>query len=253
MGGLGAAGPSKEAAARGGALPGGPAIILAAAERGAGKSTAFALAAAETAALGWEPCGIVCPGVYRDGMKTAALCRALLADGSAGEPWGLARVIPGYDSVGAAEAPRPGPGSPGGPKPVMQDGKRFSYGKWEFSLDGLGRAERACLDALARASRGKILFIDEIGPLELTFGLGLAGTLAAVDRLAAASPVRGAEARPAAIVAAVRPELAEGLAKRWRGARIIRAASATMAAEALAADVVAALRNALGRGPLVAD
>lgn len=231
--------------------PGGPAIILAAAERGAGKSTAFALAAAAAAELGWEPRGIVCPGVYRGGLKAAVLCRILQPDGSADEPWELARLMPEYDSVGAAAAPSPGPGSPGGPQPVMLDAGRFSYGKWVFSLARLGRADRACVDALARTSGGRIVFIDEIGPLELKFGLGLAGTLAAVDRLAAASPERRAGVAPAAIVVAVRPELEESLAKRWPGARAIGAAAT--AAEALAADVVEALGSALGRGFLVAD
>lgn len=278
-----------DAAATHDARPGGPAIILAAAERGAGKSTAFALAAARAAALGWEPRGIVCPGVYLDGQKAAVLCRVLLADGSAGEPRELARLMPDYGPAGAAGPARPGAGpgpgsaSSGGPRPVMMGAGRFSYGKWEFSKDGLGHADAACLEALAdpperpriaeaeegppeqrAAARRRIVFIDEIGPLELKFGLGLAGTLAAVDRLAAASPELrasvngegredGAGEAPAAIVAAVRPELAEMLAERWPGSLVIRAASATMAAEALAADVVEALGTALGRGFLVAD
>lgn len=259
-----ARGPSTGAADAQKARPEVPTIILAAAERGAGKSTAFALAAARAAELGWETRGIVCPGVYRDGLKAGVLCRILPPDGSADEPWELARLMPEYGSVGAATAPSPGPGSSGGPRPVMLDAGRFCYGKWEFSLDGLRRADRACVDALARPSGGRFVFIDEIGPLELKFGLGLAGTLAAVDRLAAASPERragangegrgaGAEESPAAIVAAVRPELAEMLAERWPGSLVIRAASATMAAEALAADLVEALGSALGRGLLVAD
>lgn len=279
MGGSGARGPSARAAATERALPEGPSIILAAAERGAGKSTAFALAAAEASALGWEPCGIVCPGVYRDGLKESVLCRALSSDGSADEPWELARLMPDYDPAGASR-PGLGPGSSGGPRPAMLDEGSFSYGKWEFSTDGLRRADAACLEALAdplrrpriagseadtpghrTAAKRRIVFVDEIGPLELRFGLGLAGTVAAIDRLAAASPGRragvnaesggiGAEEAPAAIVAAVRPELAEVLAERWPGSLTIRAAAATMAAEALAAEVVAALRSALGRGPL---
>lgn len=236
-----------------------------AAERGAGKSTAFALAASGAAALGLEPCGIVCPGVYRDGLKAAVLCRALLADGSAGGHWELARLIPDFDPVGAAGAARPpGPGSPGGPRPVMLDAERFSYGKWEFWIDGLRRADRACVAALARAERDSIVFVDEIGPLELEYGLGLAGTLAAIDGLAAPSAEMGEgwaaerggarnEGRKAAIVVAVRPELADSLVKRWPGSRTIRAAAATMAAEGLADQLVAALRKPLGRGPLVAD
>lgn len=249
-----------DAAATHEARPGGPAIILAAAERGAGKSTAFALAAARAAELGWEPRGIICPGVYRDGQKAAVLCRILIPDGSAGEAWELARCLPDYDSAGAAGAPRPGPGSPGGPRPVMLDAGRFSYGKWEFSLDGLRRADAACIDALAEAARGRIVFVDEIGPLELKFGLGLAGTLAAIDGLAAASAARGAnpaggrgaagvEEAPAAIVVAVRPDLAGSLAERWPGSRTVRAAASAMAAEGLAAGLAAALRNALGRAP----
>lgn len=233
-----------DAAATNEARPGGPAIILAAAERGAGKSTAFAIAAARAAELGLEPCGIVCPGVYRDGLKAAVLCRIVLPDGSAGEAWELARVMPEYGSVGAAAAPRPGPGSPGGPQPVMLDAGRFSYGKWRFSLDGLKRADAACLDALAGAARGRIVFVDEIGPLELSFGLGLAGTLAAIDGLSA-----GVEAAPAAIVVAVRPELAGSLAERWRGSLTVRAVAAAMAAEGLADELVASLRSALGRAP----
>jgi hypothetical protein len=233
-----------DAAATHNARPGGPAIILAAAERGAGKSTAFAIAGARAAALGWEPCGIVCPGVYRDGLKTAVLCRIMPQDGIADEPWELARLMPEYGPVSAAAAPRPGPASPGGPQPVILDAGRFSYGKWEFSLDGLRRADHACVDALAGAARGRIVFIDEIGPLELSFGLGLTGTLAAIDNLAA-----GVEEAPAAIVVAVRPELAESLAERWPGSRTVRAAAAAMAAEGLADELVAALRNALGRSP----
>ena len=266
MGGSGTRGPSTDAAATHEARPGSPAIILAAAERGAGKSTAFAMAAARVAALGWEPRGIVCPGIYLDGHKAAVLCRIMLPDGSAGEAWELAQGLPDYDSVGAAGTPRqgtdrgPSPGSPGGPRPVMLDAGRFSYGKWEFSLDGLRQADAACVDALAGAARGRIVFIDEIGPLELSFGLGLTGTLAAIDGLAAASPARGAEPAgrrvaaaveeaPAAIVVAVRPELAGSLAERWPGSRTVRAAAAAMAAEGLAAELVAALRNALGRAP----
>lgn len=233
-----------DAAATHEARPGGPAIILASAGRGAGKSTALAIAAARAAELGWEPRGIVCPGVYRDGLKAAVLCRILIPDGSAGEAWELARCLPDYDSAGAAAAPSPGPGSPGGPRPVMLDAGRFSYGKWEFSLDGLRRADAACIDALAEAARGRIVFVDEIGPLELKFGLGLAGTLAAIDGLAA-----GVEEAPAAIVVAVRPELAGSLAERWPGSRTVRAAAAAMAAEGLADELVAALRNALGRSP----
>lgn len=282
MGEPGVRGPSR-AAADAAASSGGAAIILASAERGAGKSTAFALAAASAAARGWETGGILCPGAYRDGEKSAVLCRALFADGGPAEPWELARVKPDFVSGAAAGMRQAGQGSPRGPRPVLAaDGQSFSYGKWLFSLKGLARADAACVDALPRpsaddgasadgvadgagfptAARERVVFIDEIGPLELAFGLGLTRTLAAVDSLATASAgaasdgaAQGNRRREAsvAIVVAVRPELAGALAERWPGSRVIRAQAATMAAETLAEGLAAAIRSVFGLDDLVPD
>jgi hypothetical protein len=191
-------------------------LILFYGDRGLGKSGALGELALS---LGLRAGGVVCPGAYADGRKSAVYWLDLArASGSsaavrqaAAEP--LARELPAF--AGA-------PGQPGQPRVDLSGEGLLRYGKWEFSRAALAAADEACLRALDEPAAA-LAIVDEIGPLELSHGLGYVKTLERLDGLfgagqaAALSPGHGGAPERKAVIVALRPDLAPQLAERWPG------------------------------------
>ncbi len=192
-------------------------MILFSGDRGLGKSGALSELAL---ILGPKAGGVICPGAYEEGRKSAVYWRDLAreADGSkAGRLAGaelLARELPEYA------------GTPGQPRLDLSGDGLLRYGKWEFSRSALAAADEACLRALMDPSLD-LAIVDEIGPLELSHGLGYVKTLERLDELFGAGPAAargsghsGATERKAVIVA-LRPDLEPILAQRWPGGALL--------------------------------
>lgn len=216
-------------------------IILSGAS-GSGKTTACALAARAAEAAGIPAGGIVCGAVFRNGVKTGIECSAV-SSGPGARPWPLAEARPGHPG------PRPAASSDGRGSPAFDDSDDFAlrYGMWEFSKAALAAADAAaCRDAASAlgSSRGHIVFIDEIGPLELDRGVGLIGTLAALDEAALNEAALNEAAldgtRRRTFVVVARPDIAARLAARWPGARVVDMEGGT--AEDVAKAIVSAHR-----------
>jgi hypothetical protein len=188
-------------------------MILFSGDRGLGKSGALGELALS---LGLGAGGVVCPGAYADGRKSAVYWLDLArASGSsaagrqaAAEP--LARELQAFA------------GTPGQPRIDLSGEGLLRYGKWEFSRAALAAADEACLRALDEPAAA-LAIVDEIGPLELSHGLGYVRTLERLDGLfgdgqaAALGPGHGGGPGRKAVIVALRPDLAPQLAERWPG------------------------------------
>lgn len=188
-------------------------LILFSGDRGLGKSGALSGLAL---ILGPKAGGVICPGAYEEGRKSAVYWRELAreSDGpKAGRLAGsglLARELPEYT------------GTPGQPRLDLSGDGLLRYGKWEFDRTALAAADEACLRALKDPSLD-LAIVDEIGPLELSHGLGYVKTLERLDGLFGAGPAaarvpgHGGAPERKAVVVALRPDLAPILAERWPG------------------------------------
>jgi nucleoside-triphosphatase THEP1 len=188
-------------------------LILFYGDRGLGKSCALGELAQR---LGSGVGGVICPGVYADGHKSAVYWLDLArstgrsADERQAAAKPLARELPAFE------------GAPGRPRVDLSGEGLLRYGKWEFSRAALAAADEACLRALAEPSAAPAI-VDEIGPLELSHGLGYVKTLERLDELfgagpaAAQGPGHGGPPGRKAVIVALRPELAPLLAERWPG------------------------------------
>jgi nucleoside-triphosphatase THEP1 len=181
-------------------------LILFSGDKGLGKSGALRELAL---LLGPKAGGVVCPGAYAEGRKSAVYWQDLARAGRE-EPDLLARESRAF--VGA----------PGQPRLDESEEGLLRYGKWEFNKLALANADGACLRALMDPS-ARLAIVDEIGPLELSFGLGYIKTLARLDILygvASEEPSAGERGLPGprkAVIVALRPDLAPLLARRWPG------------------------------------
>jgi len=194
-------------------------VILSGAS-GSGKTTACSLAARAALAAGFPVAGVVCGALFRDGAKIGIQCADVsAAPGS--RPWPLAAAIPGRS------VPRQGDPESVRGQPAFDDSDSsvLRYGMWEFNRAALAAADEAVCRGIAAAlgpSGDRIVFVDEIGPLELDRGVGLTGALAALDWIAAdrARPGPSARGRPRrdTFVVVARPDIAGRLAARWPGA-----------------------------------
>ncbi|TFG83764.1 MAG: hypothetical protein E4H20_04785 [Spirochaetales bacterium] len=196
-----------------------PTILIVCGERGVGKTTALAAAAQRLAAAGTNVGGVLCPGRYENGVKSVILW----TDAAGGPQRSLARLATSIS------------GQSGRPVLDASDHKLLRYGKWEFNREELRLADHVATDAirLLAPPSGQVhtntdpvtpraVFIDEIGPLELDYGVGFTCTLAALDALASSfATLRDDKRSPAAIVA-VRPELVPSLLARWPEALVLR-------------------------------
>jgi hypothetical protein len=188
------------------------------------------------AILGHKARGVVCPGLYTEGRKSAVcwldLARAGHDAAGHSEAKALARELPGYT------------GMTGQARIDLRDEKLVRYGKWEFSREALACADEACLRAIEDPS-ARLAIVDELGPLELSYGQGYVRTLQRLDELFGARPAAthgpgdgGGRANKAVIVA-LRPDLAPLLAERWRGSYLFELSKDNRAgaAAALAARI----------------
>ncbi len=164
-----------------------PSFLFLTGERGAGKTTLCERLAGEARARGVPAGGVVCPGIFGpDGAKLG--CRA--RDVRTGEEWELGSRDRGL----------------GGPR----------WKGWSFSAEGFRRANRAISEALALPAGG-LVFLDEVGPVELKLRGGLEPSLGSLDRLISRS-----EPPAFRTVLVVRPELLPLLEARYPGAVVAR-------------------------------
>jgi nucleoside-triphosphatase THEP1 len=122
----------------------GPKIYIITGEKHSGKTTRAMELAEEFKHNGWPVCGILSPGTMKHGLRHS------------------------IDIINAATGERRSLASRDG----LTEGKCMSYGGFDFSEQGLEYARRA----LSEHKSCGIVFIDEIGPIELSGG-GYAGEL----------------------------------------------------------------------------
>lgn len=122
---------------------------------GAGKSTAAARTAELARRQGLTVAGLWCPALLRDGVKVGIEAVDLAGGGR--------RLL----------AVRNSPAAEGRASP--EAGRCARTGRYTFVPDSLAWAGRVLADAVA--ARPDLLVVDEIGPLELERGEGLAGVL----------------------------------------------------------------------------
>jgi len=199
-------------------------ILLVSGASGSGKTSACRIVARASGARDIPTGGVICDAVFEDGRKVGIQC-ADLARGDEGRPWPLARVRPGALPRKPGEAA----GTAGGPAtPAFDDSDPtvVRFGMWEFQKSGLAAADAAISGYVATLGvatlgvtrpgyRMPLVFVDEIGPLELDRGTGMVKTLAALDE---AAPL-GAPGALFLVVA--RPDIAARLAERWPGSLLI--------------------------------
>jgi len=197
-------------------------IVLLSGVSGSGK-TSTCMSVAETAHKANTPTGgILCRAVFQDGRKAGIECADLAAN-PAQQPWMLAHIRQDWArprSLATVLLPE----SPRNPAFDDSDSDVLRYGMWEFSKQALVSADQAIIGYASKASETKndetspggnaelhppILFVDEIGPLELDRGTGLVKTLAMLDDIA-----RQDETGLRFLVVA-RPDIAARLKERW--------------------------------------
>jgi len=190
--------------------------VLLTGERGSGKTRACLSAAAALRRAGLGVGGLVSPAVFADGVKTAIDADDL----STGQTWRLADAIPGAAARNDFRGDRQALAA-GRTRPALEtapDGGLL-YGMWRFDPAALARADAVAASAVRAIGdrRFNAVFVDELGPLEFDFGVGLTDTLQALDEASCPSTVRPAGGRmvAAVIVVTARVELAPDLAVRW--------------------------------------
>ncbi len=209
-------------------------ILLLSGASGAGKTSACAMAASAAPDTGKRLAGILCPAVFKDGVKVGIDYRDLQA-GPRSPSWPLARALVARGPNGlhaGGSGGKNGAACTGNParQPAFDDSSEtlLRFGMWEFYKTALAGADETARRELALACGTPgdwLVCIDEIGPLELNKGRGLMRTLAAVDTLASGAGAPDGSARGQAhrvtIIVVARPDIAAWLETRWPGSRII--------------------------------
>lgn len=159
-------------------------IIILSGQRGSGKSTVALGLATQLSRSGIQVGGVICPGIFNQGRKI-----------------GIKSHYPGNDhgEVVGMECL-----TAGKPIPEYTGQDTFSYGRWEFRQSALSSADAAIIRDTETA---QLVFVDEIGPLELDYGMGMCGTLARLDA--------DTNKNNCIIVVCVRADLAHVLSERW--------------------------------------
>ncbi len=190
-------------------------IMLLSGTSGSGKTSTCAIAAKSAREHGISVGGIVCRAVFEQGLKVGIEFSDLAAN-PARPPCMLARIrhdVPGSAS-GATLSLAGTPSTPGFPAFDDSDARILRYGKWEFSKAALAAADQAIIQSLADFShtenkRSSIIFVDEIGPLELDRSTGLVKTLALINKTAR---LRRTDLQ---LLVVARPDIAARLMALW--------------------------------------
>lgn len=188
---------------------------------GSGKTSACFLAAKTLAEAGASVGGILCKAILEDGRKTGISCLNMSPE-HAGKPWLLATIEPECK-----------------PRPTAQqlddtDPQLLRFGMWQFFKEALKRADEEVVHYLSQIPMDgvhrTVVFIDEIGPLELDRNLGMQRTLAGLDAVA-----RGGGLDTTDYIVVARPDIARRLSSRWPQSALlaIDGMSIEMAAESI--------------------
>lgn len=159
--------------------------------------------------------GVLCAAIFDKGQKTGISCTALRG-ASTLQLGVLAQARPEW------KVPRP-PSEAGSTPPALSvpfddtDPQMLRYGMWAFDRAVLARADELAAADLSAVDAGapRIIFVDEIGPLELDRSTGMIGSLRALDRLSAGGGAEGWQ------VVVARPDIAERLRTRWPEAVVL--------------------------------
>jgi len=192
-------------------------IVILSGASGSGKTSTCKLVA-ETARASLNPVGgIACGAVFQNGRMVGIECADLDATTSR-HPWKLAEIW--HDA--AAPAPSSTASFPSAPRtPTFDDSdaKVLRYGMWEFSKAALAMADQTIIEyvagfnsAIPDGTAGPVpalVFVDEIGPLELDRGTGLVKTLVMLDE---GVRKRGPDLN---FLVVARPDIAVRLKERW--------------------------------------
>lgn len=214
-------------------------IIVLSGASGSGKTSACKLVVEAARAAQMATGGILCGAIFQGGRKIGIECSDLSANPDR-LPWPLAQIRP--DWVGSMPfAAATSSTTPGKPAFDDSDARVLRYGMWEFGKPALAAADQAIIRYAATldlpGNQGKrILFVDEIGPLELDRGAGLIQSLAMLD---SAAPRHEAD-RMFLVVA--RPDIAGRLRERWPGSAMLEMDAKGSAA---AADAILAMAGTL--------
>jgi len=209
-------------------------IVILSGTSGSGKTSTCKLVAESAHADQIPTGGILCGAIFQNGYKVGIE----YADLSANPPRqplmlaGIRKDRAGPQLSAAAFAA----GSPKNPAFDDSDAEILRYGMWEFSKQALATADQAIIDYVDRFSESKnddtrpgsnadlqrpVIFVDEIGPLELDRGKGLVRALETLDRV-----VRQREADMRFLVVA-RPDIAARLMERWPDSILVEIARAS--------------------------
>lgn len=174
---------------------------------GSGKTSACLLVAKALTESGTPAGGVLCKAVFEGGVKTAISCLDIGQE-PGGEPWLLASLDPLH-----IHGLKPGQFSD-------TEASVMRFGKWQFIKAGLSRADEAVIRYLKRIALDgtdrAMVFVDEIGPLELEHNSGMRMTLSRLDAQAR-EEYRG----HSDYIVVARPDIASRLASRWPNAMVL--------------------------------
>lgn len=181
-------------------------IVILAGPSGSGKTTTLLTLEERAKAAGASLGGVACRAVFEGGRKRGIAWRRA---GSGSEEGRLAwaETEAGGTDRPAGEAPRREPRIAGG---------YLRFGMWRFDPGALAEADEAARAFLfappGDSGARRLCLVDELGPLELEWGLGFTATLKALDAVASADDWLGA------CVVSARPDIADRLEARWPSA-----------------------------------
>ncbi len=161
--------------------------------------------------------GVLCAAIFDKGQKTGIGCAALR---------GASTLQLGVLAQARPEWKVPRPASETGSAPPAfsvpfddTDPHVLRYGMWAFDKAILARADELTAADLRAIDTGagspRLIFVDEIGPLELERSIGMIGSLRVLDRLSAKRRYAGWQ------VVVARPDIAERLLARWPEAMVL--------------------------------
>jgi len=175
------------------------------------------MAAHSIVAAGARTGGVLCAALFYDGQKTGITCAALRGADMV-QLGVLGRARPDW------KVPRP-PSEAGSALPAFSvpfddtDTQTLRYGMWAFDKAVLAKADELTAADLSAIQSGagspQLIFVDEIGPLELDKSTGMIGSLRMLDRLSADRFGAGWQ------VVVARPDIAARLQARWPDAAML--------------------------------